>query len=74
MNEVVHLTGRQRRVLESLLKTQCDFRQYQRALALLLLDEGDTAGIQCTASADARIRSAPQDSTPLSPSYRQAPV
>jgi transposase len=44
MNEVIHLTGRQRSILESLLKTQCDFRQYQRALALLLLDEGDTAG------------------------------
>ena len=42
MNEVIHLTGRQRSLLEYLLKTECDSRQYQRALALLLLDEGDT--------------------------------
>src|SRR5258708_23698109 len=43
MNEVIQLTGRQRSILEALLKTQCDLRQYQRALAWLLLDEGDTA-------------------------------
>lgn len=43
MNEVIQLTGRQRSILESLLKSQGDSRQYQRALALLLLDEGDAA-------------------------------
>jgi transposase len=42
MNEIIHLTGRQRSILEYLPRTQCDSRQYQRALALLLLDEGDT--------------------------------
>ena len=43
MNEVIHLTGRQRSILGQVLKSQCDSRQYQRALALLLLDEGDAA-------------------------------
>src|ERR1700745_3874006 len=43
MNEVIQLTGRQRSILESLLNRQCDSRQYQRALGLLLLDEGDSA-------------------------------
>jgi transposase len=43
MNEVIQLSGRQRSLLVSLLKNQCDSRQYQRALGLLLLDEGDSA-------------------------------
>lgn len=43
MNEVIHLSGRQRSLLESLLRNQCGSRQYQRALGLLLLDEGGSA-------------------------------
>lgn len=42
MSRLIELTGKQRNELELLLTRHADSRLYQRALALLLLDDGQT--------------------------------